>query len=51
MRPVGVRRARSLNSGQLRLIQLVTRGLGNKEIASILGVSQQAVKERISGLL
>jgi len=46
-----VRRARSLNSGQLRLIQLVTGGLGNKEIASVLGVSQQAVKERISGLL
>jgi len=44
-------RERGLTKSQLRLIELVARGLPNKEIATALGVSEQAVKERISVLL
>ena len=44
-------RRRGLTQSQLRLIELVARGLPNKEIATELGVSEQAVKERISALL
>ena len=42
---------RSFTSRQLELMDLVARGLPNKEIAGHLAISEQAVKEQISALL
>lgn len=40
-----------LTPRELQVLRLVLRGLGNKEIARDLGVTEQGVKERVSGLL
>src|SRR5260370_34787337 len=44
-------RGRRLTDRQTAVLELVATGLGNKEIAHELGISEQAVKEHVSNLL
>lgn len=44
-------RGRRLTDRQTAVLELVASGLGNKEIAHELGISEQAVKEHVSNLL
>jgi PAS domain S-box-containing protein len=44
-------RGRRLTDRQTAVLELVAAGLGNKEIAHELGISEQAVKEHVSNLL
>jgi PAS domain S-box-containing protein len=44
-------RGRRLTDRQTAVLELVANGLGNKEIAHELGISEQAVKEHVSALL
>lgn len=44
-------RGRRLTDRQAAILELVSDGLGNKEIASLLGVSEQAIKEHVSTLM
>jgi PAS domain S-box-containing protein len=44
-------RGRRLTDRQTAVLELVADGLGNKEIAHELGISEQAVKEHVSNLL
>jgi DNA-binding NarL/FixJ family response regulator len=39
-----------LSSGQLEVLELLVRGLSNKEIADKLGLSEPAIKSRLRGL-
>src|SRR5206468_2696053 len=44
-------RGRRLTDRQTAVLELVANGLGNKEIAHELGISEQAIKEHVSALL
>lgn len=44
-------RGRRLTDRQTAILEMVSDGLGNKAIASLLGISEQAVKEHVSTLL
>lgn len=44
-------RGRRLTDRQAAVLELVSDGLANKEIAALLGISEQAVKEHVSTLL
>ncbi len=44
-------RGRRLTDRQTAVLEFVAAGLGNKEIAHELGISEQAVKEHVSNLL
>lgn len=44
-------RGRRLTDRQAAILELVSDGLSNKEIASLLGVSEQAIKEHVSTLM
>jgi PAS domain-containing protein len=50
-RPGGRANHRALTARQRQVLDLVVRGLGNKAIATELGVSEQAAKEHVSTLL
>jgi DNA-binding CsgD family transcriptional regulator len=48
---MATRARRPLTPRQRALMELIARGLPNKEIATQMGISEQAVKEQISALL